>query len=248
MGGGRAPGMGRGGHSPYLGKTGCPRSGWLPGPAVQTHSGRSRHGQRADCVRDTRAPGHPGGGACRGALGLHPPQLHCPRPRFWPHIWAGGQGAGRREEGHQPTQQPTPTALRAGRSRPRDVPYSFTGQLPRPLQVQDGEAAVRVPGMTRPRAAGAWGCGEPGGSAPRQRCACLCSHRLTLEQELPWASWAFTAAALPTDSIPGGRVSLGGCPACCGHPDPGEAAAGGGAQGPPGTHSWKVLGRVMAEP
>lgn len=93
------------------------------------------HRERADCVRDTWAPGHPRGRGLQGAPGAGlcawgcdlTPAPPLPGPVLSPHLGRRA-GAGGREERAYPAH---PTALRAGRPRvgdpgPRDVPYSFT--------------------------------------------------------------------------------------------------------------------------
>lgn len=86
------------------------------------------HGERADCVRDTRAPGHPRGGGLQGALGAGlcawgcdlTPASPLPAPVLPPHLGRRA-GAGGREERARPAHPTAP-----GDPGPPDIPYSFT--------------------------------------------------------------------------------------------------------------------------
>lgn len=86
------------------GKTGCgPRSGWLPGPAAQTHSGRRPPTGSGGLCAGHRGSWAPRGGACRALWGLQSALLpHCPSRCPAPHLGRRA-GAGRRRRGAPPS-------------------------------------------------------------------------------------------------------------------------------------------------
>lgn len=142
----------------------------------------------------------------------------------------GQKGRGRGKGGEGP---PSPSDSPRG-PRPPGRTVQLHRQLPRPLQVQDGEAAVvRVPDDHVHRPAGTPGCGEPAGQPHRQ-----CRTRPQRPGphlgagSAPDAPRLRTAAALPSRFHPWGHGRRGRTPSRLGHPHPGEAAAGVGSGGP----------------
>lgn len=250
VGGGRRAGGTRAGRDTHRtwGKTGCgPRSGWLPGPAAQTHSGRSRPRAASGLCAGHKGSWAPRGRGLQGALGaaIRPCSPTAPSrsgPTFGP------EGRGREEGGEGP---PSPPNSPAGRQIQAPRTYrtaSLTAAAPAPGTRRRSRGSP-CPRRPRPPARGRPGLWGAGGSAPRQRCARPQQPPPHLGAgSAPGVPCLRTAAALPSRFHPWGHGRLGRMPSMLGHPDPGEAAAEVGSGVLAGTHSFRKVLTVMAEP
>lgn len=239
---------GREGHSPYLGKNRvwssvrlAPWTRCSNALRKESPTGSERTVCGTQGLLGTRGRG------LQGALGaaIRPCSPTAPSrsgPTFGP------EGRGREEGGEGP---PSPPNSPAGRQIQAPGTYrtaSLTAAAPAPGTRRRSRGSP-CPRRPRPPARGRPGLWGAGGSAPRQRCARPQQPPPHLGAgSAPGVPCLRTAAALPSRFHPWGHGRLGRMPSMLGHPDPGEAAAEVGSGVLAGTHSFRKVLTVMAEP